>query len=193
MPWKLPRPRFGLRTLLVVVLACAVGLAFWTSPGRWRTYRNQQARQRIDPYELAIAGDGNPRSVPPELVAILGDSRFKHWGGVRRAQQLSPDLVATCSGDGNVWIWNANYGRQIRIFAAVGLTAPSEKWIATCGENTPVQIWHLPTTRLIKSWQIGPVKGTVNQVEFSPDGNYLATVNGNGTAYILSLDGILVE
>ena len=70
---------------------------------------------------------------------------------------------------------------------------PSEKWIATCGYKTPVQIWHLPTARLVKSWQIGPVKGTVNQVEFSPDGNYLATVNGNGTAYILSLDGILIE
>ena len=70
---------------------------------------------------------------------------------------------------------------------------PSEKWIATCGENTPVEIWHLPTSKLIKSWQLGPPKGVVHQVEFSPDGNYLATVNGNGTAYVLSLDGVLTE
>ena len=64
MPWKLPRPRYGLRTLLVVMLASGIGLAIWTSPGRWRTYRNQQARQRIDPYELSIAGDGNPAERP---------------------------------------------------------------------------------------------------------------------------------
>ena len=70
---------------------------------------------------------------------------------------------------------------------------PSEKWIATCGEKTPVQIWHLPTGKSVKSWQIGPLKGVVHQVEFSPDGNYLATVNGNGTAHILSLDGVLSE
>ena len=70
---------------------------------------------------------------------------------------------------------------------------PSEKWIATCGEKTPVQIWHLPTAKVVKSWQIGPIKGVVNQVEFSPNGNYLATVNGNGTAFVLNLDGVLTE
>jgi WD40 repeat protein len=55
----------------------------------------------------------------------------------------------------------------------------------------PVQIWHLPTSKLVKTWQIGPPAGEVVQVAFSPDGHYLATVNGNGTVYVLSLDGVL--
>ena len=68
---------------------------------------------------------------------------------------------------------------------------PSEEWFAVCGEAMPVQIWHLPTSRIIKSWQLGPPEGLVSQVAFSPGGHYLATLNGNGTVYILSLDGVI--
>jgi WD40 repeat protein len=63
--------------------------------------------------------------------------------------------------------------------------------IAVCGEKMPVQIWNLATSKLVKSWQIGPPAGLVSQVAFSPDGHYLATVNGNGTVYVLSTDGVL--
>lgn len=70
---------------------------------------------------------------------------------------------------------------------------PSEKYAAVCGQRMPVQIWDLQKSKLIKSWQIGPHEGTLSAVAFSPDGNYLATVNGNGTAYLLSLDGVLPE
>jgi WD40 repeat protein len=126
MPWKLPRPRYGLRTLLVLMLACAIGLALWTSPGRWRTYRNQQARQRIDAYELATAGDGNPRNVPPELVAILGDSRLKHWSGIGHVEQLSGDLVASYGRDEAIRIWDASNGQQVSLFSGADFTTTDD-------------------------------------------------------------------
>lgn len=127
MPWKLPRPRFGLRALLLVVLACAIGLAFWTSPGRWRTYRNQQARQRIDPYELSIAGDGNPKSVPPELVAILGDSRLKHWGLVGPLRILAGNRLASHGWDERLRVWDIDTGHQLLATEAINFTVSGNR------------------------------------------------------------------
>src|SRR5688500_2477282 len=114
MRWKLPRPRFGLRTLLLVVLVAAIGAWFYTSrPERQRAYRNQLARRQIDPYELEIAGDGDPRSVPPELVAILGDSRLKHWRRVGAVKLLVGEQVASTGQDQRTHIWDINTGRQL--------------------------------------------------------------------------------
>ena len=127
MPWKLPRPRFGLRALLLLVLACGIGLAFWTSPGRWRTYRNQQARQRIDPYELSIAGDGNSHNVPPELLAILGDSRLKHWGYVGPLRILSGNRLASHGRDEKLRIWDIETGRQKLAIDALSFTVSGDR------------------------------------------------------------------
>src|SRR5262245_50265343 len=159
MPWKLPRPRFGLRTLLVVVLASGIGLAFWTNPGRWRTYRNQQARQRIDPYELAAAGDGNPRNVPLELVAILGDSRLKHWGFVGGARILTDSQLASIGRDERLRIWNIQSGRQTFVTEAKAMAISGDRrycFFATLnGEirridaNDSKQTVTLPTSRAI--------------------------------------------
>ena len=38
-------------------------------------------REDIPEYELKVAGRGDPNDVPTEVVAILGDSRFKAWYG----------------------------------------------------------------------------------------------------------------
>jgi WD40 repeat protein len=163
MPWKLPRPRFGLRTLLVVVLASGIGLAFWTNPGRWRTYRNQQARQRIDPYELAVAGDGNRHNVPPELVAILGDSRLNHWHSIRLAKQLGGDLVATCSGDGTVRIWNANNGRQVTVFVAVGLAATeSGDRLFLAKPDGAITCWDVISSKTVRTFGGGGWEGNLD-------------------------------
>jgi len=57
-------------------------------------------------------------------------------------------------------------------------------------EDGAARLWDLESGQLVKVFQVGPVCGVVEDVSFSADGSYLATLNGNGTVYVLSLDGI---
>jgi WD40 repeat protein len=116
MRWTWLQPRFGLRTLLAVVLVSALAIAWWTSAGRWRSYNNLRARQRIDPYELKIAGDGDRYNVPTELVAILGDSRLRHWDRTGGMRLLPNNQGISTGGDEIVRIWNIDTGRQTHQF-----------------------------------------------------------------------------
>lgn len=152
MSWTIPRPRFGLRTLLVLVLVSAIALAWWTGTGRWQIYRNLQARQRIDPYELKIAGDGNALRTPPELVAILGDSRLKHWGPVHGATILSGTKLATGGRDGKLRVWDLKKGRQVFIADVTGMAASGNRLLLFF--STPegkLQSWDADKSRLAGS------------------------------------------
>jgi WD40 repeat protein len=126
---------------------------------------------------------GKARYAQQEVVAVwLSDNRrlvTTNWGRdeVHVVEVGKPTPVLTISVGTGRALWVAVH--------------PTEEWIAVCGSEMPVQIWHLPTSKLVKSWQIGPPAGEVRQVAFSPDGHYLVTVNGNGTVYVLSLDGVL--
>jgi hypothetical protein len=113
MRWRLPRFRFGLRTLLFVVTACAIalGFLFWTPYNR-RIRLNVAARSRIDRYELSLAGGGDPAKAPPELVAILGDSRLKHWNRVGPLEFVSPTQLLSYGQDHLLRVWDADSGRQ---------------------------------------------------------------------------------
>jgi len=116
MRWTWLQPRFGLRTLLAVVLISSLAIAWWTSAGRWRTYNNLRARQRIDPYELKIAGDGDRYNVPTELVTILGDSRLRHWDRTGGMRLLPNNQGISAGGDQIVRVWDIDTGRQTRQF-----------------------------------------------------------------------------
>ena len=64
------------------------------------------------------------------------------------------------------------------------------KLVAAGFEDGAVRIWDLESGLLLKVFQLGPRSGIVDDVSFSPDGGYLATLNRNGTVYVLSLDGM---
>jgi hypothetical protein len=155
MRWRLPRFRFGLRTLMLGVTACAIALGFffWTPYNR-RSRLNTAARTRIDPYELSIAGGGDPAKAPPEVVAILGDSRLKHWNRVGEMAFVSNVQLLSYGQDRFLRFWNADNGRQTSqlecrevALCTAGACAyylgPDEKLYrldAAAGKSEPVEI-----------------------------------------------------
>jgi serine/threonine protein kinase len=88
-------------------------------------------------------------------------------------------------------IWDASTG-QLRLlleghksgdvsaaFARDGAT------ITTWSGDGTVRLWDSATGSQKELIRLCPKNGQINQVAFSPTGRYLATANGNGTAYIL--------
>jgi len=137
-------------------------------------------REDISPYELAVAGGGGPKEAPAELVAILGDSRLRHWGRVGSLAYM-PDGKGVVSGshDGTVRFWDPLTGREQRVFGHPGpvrsiAVSQDAKWLATryLGQNDGIRIvlWDLATGKEI--WRTGGC----SPLAFSPDGKKF----GNG-------------
>jgi WD40 repeat protein/serine/threonine protein kinase len=145
-------------------------------------------REQIPPAELAEADGGDPKKAPAELVAVLGDSRLKHWGGVT-GLAFSPDgrTLASASGDGSVKLWDAATGQTRRTFrrhkggvSAVAYS-PDGKTLAD-GGNLEIILRDLATGA--ERWR---ASFGCACVAFSPDGKALAagSVSGEGTVCLL--------
>jgi serine/threonine protein kinase len=90
------------------------------SPVPERSPLDSLSRDRIDPYELKVAGDGDPARAPSELVAILGDSRLKHWS-MAKAFAFDPKGRWLASGDNSrITIWDSTTGREVRTLSQSG-------------------------------------------------------------------------
>jgi WD40 repeat protein/tRNA A-37 threonylcarbamoyl transferase component Bud32 len=89
-------------------------------------------REDIPAYELEAAGDGDPARAPARLVAVLGDSRLKHWGPALYAV-FSPDsqTLATGGADGTIRFWDVATGRQRRCWSGKNVRATSVSFPAT--------------------------------------------------------------
>jgi len=72
-------------------------------------------REDIPPYELFAAGRGDPSQAPAHLVAIIGDSRLKHWAGVRSvAFNKDGRTLVTAGIDETSMIWELDTGKMRR-------------------------------------------------------------------------------
>ncbi len=145
-------------------------------------------REDISPYELAVAGNGDPKNALPELVAILGDSRMKHWSAVSSIA-FSPDgkqVVTASRKEGSTRFWNTATGMEERgLEEAVGGEAlafrPDGRLLITggSGEENLCHVWNCATRK-----RAGPPvdhhRGIVTSIRFGPDGT-VVTAAADGT------------
>jgi serine/threonine-protein kinase len=82
------------------------------------------SRDRVTPEQLHMAGNGDPASVPPEIVAIFGSGRQMHFLNIL-AVEFSPDgrFVASSSAEHSVRVWDTKTGDLVRAFNVPGLEA----------------------------------------------------------------------
>jgi WD40 repeat protein len=142
------------------------------------------ARDNIPPYELAMAGGGDPAEAPAELVGILGSSRLRHWGSVKGVA-FSPDglRIASGSADHTVRLWDPATGEQTAVLSghsddvqAVAFS-PNGRLLASASDDDTVHIWDVARRRLKKT--LFGHEADVKAVVFLPTGEHLVSAGND--------------
>ena len=156
-------------------------------------------REAIPPGELAAAGGGDLNRAPPELVAILGDSRLSHWAAITPtwigASPLSYSrdgkTLATASLDGTrTLVARPDTGKLLRSFEGHERSvrgpslalSPDGMTLATGSDDGTVKLWEVGSGRLRMSLEKQP--GGISCLAFSPDGKLLAAAIRDGSAQV---------
>jgi WD40 repeat protein len=133
---------------------------------------------------LAYLGGGDPDNVPPELVAVLGDTRFRvsHPGG---AMAYSPDgkQLAVANDTGEIRFFAAQTGRllrhiRVRFYPIERLAfSPDGRYLVAEGPNEIFSgAIDVETGRRV--W--GPVPYRVHSFAFAPDGTGMYLLGTSG-------------
>jgi WD40 repeat protein/serine/threonine protein kinase len=139
-------------------------------------------REDIDPYELAAAGDGDPKKALPELVAVLGDSRLKQWGDVTSVA-LSRDgkLLASAGLDCAVRLWDPATGKVLRTCHCEGwlhsvAISQDGRTLASGGGGKPLLLDAVTGQKLRPLEGLFEGQQAINSeiLAFSPDGQTVA-------------------
>jgi WD40 repeat protein len=119
---------------------------------------------------------------------------LKGHAGAATSIAFSPDsqtLVST-SLDGTVKLWDAATLVETNTIPVESPASSIDfrydgKVFATSHRDGTVRLWDFASRQLRQTIRVGPPCGNVRQALFTPEGRHLATVNGNGTVYVLRL------
>ena len=159
-------------------------------PAPWRPVAksplDSHGPDQIPEFEFKEAGQ------PKDLVAVLGDSRFKHWDRVYRlAFRRGDKELASASADLTVRIWDPASGQVLKILRGhKGLVhqmvySPDGTLLATAGLEGLVKVWDADSGKEIVSFQ--DRGNSVYGVAFSHDGKRLVSGGTDKTVKIWDL------
>jgi WD40 repeat protein len=147
---------------------------------------DQLKRAKIPAYELAMAERWAPKKSLPQLVAILGDSRLKHWAAVT-AVTFSPNgkVLASASQDFSVKLWDPGSGEELRTLLGHtgGVTSlafsPDGKQLASGSQDGSVRLSDPATGKELRT--LKGHKARIAAVAFSANGKLLASAGDDKT------------
>jgi WD40 repeat protein len=102
---------------------------------------------------------------------------------------FSPDgeLLATCTYEGSIRLWNTQTGKQqlalalrTKLLKALSFSVDGKE-VTTVTENAAVTTWDAGTGKAVKTWRAGTVK--LSAAALSPDGKTLVTAPDNGRGF----------
>ncbi len=143
----------------------------------------------ISAYERRIAAFGRSNGPPPELVAVIGDSRLKHSAHIWSIA-YSPDETLLAAGDeqGYVKVWNPATGEEVNSIkahenAVYSLAiSPDGRTLLTGSNDGTAKVWQLETMQPLHT-----LHGDHNQVRAvasSSQGDLVATAGLDQTVKI---------
>ncbi len=148
-------------------------------PGAAKSALDGLTREQISPYELGVAGSGDPAQSPPDLVAILGDSRLKMQWQVLDLVFTHDGRSLIGAGDRAIRFWDVVTGMQQRVLlghtdsvAALAISADG-KTLVSGSHDTTVKVWDLVAGK--ERLTLKGHEGAVSSVALSRDGLQVAS------------------